>query len=137
ARRGAWMYAIDISPTFVRHARAAPAPVPICYAIASGQRLPLASASFDFATAFMSLMDMPQPEQALRETSRVLKPGGFLQFSIMHPCFFTPHRRLLRDGQGREYALEVGGYFDGTIRVDEWLFSAAPPEVKARYPKFR
>jgi ubiquinone/menaquinone biosynthesis C-methylase UbiE len=83
--------------------------------------------SFDFATGFMSFMDVPETEQVLAEAYRVLKPGGFLQFSITHPCFDTPHRRNLRDAGGRTYALEAGDYFrdlDGAI--DEWLFKAAP-----------
>jgi hypothetical protein len=53
-----------------------------------------------------------------------MKPCGFLQFSISHPCFDTPHRRNLRDAFGLTYALEVGDYFrnlDG--EVDEWLFA--------------
>jgi glycosyltransferase involved in cell wall biosynthesis len=37
--------------------------------------------------------------------------GGFLQFSICHPCFDTPHRRNLRDANGVTYAIEVGDYF--------------------------
>ena len=38
----------------------------------------------------MSLMDMPDPDLALREACRILKRGGFLQFSITHPCFDLP-----------------------------------------------
>ncbi|HEX6710470.1 MAG TPA: methyltransferase domain-containing protein [Rubrobacter sp.] len=41
-----------------------------------------------FATAFMSLMDIP--ERVLAEVFRVLRPGGFFQFSIGHSCFDTP-----------------------------------------------
>ena len=137
AARGAVMYGIDISPTFISHARKA-CSGGVVYAVASGQRLPFADAVFDFATAFMSLMDMPRPDQALLEAARVLKPGGFLQFSIMHPCFFPPYRKLLRDAQGREYAMEVGRYFDGSDeRIEEWLFSAAPMELKAGLRPFR
>src|SRR5439155_21719261 len=29
-----------------------------------------------------------------------LRPGGFLQFSILHPCFVPPHRRVLREPDG-------------------------------------
>ena len=38
---------------------------------------------------FMSLMDMPVAEAALREAWRVLRSGGFLQFSITHPWVTT------------------------------------------------
>src|SRR5262245_17437009 len=76
-------------------------------------------------------MDVP-------ETDRVLKPTGFLQFSICHPCFDTPHRRNLRDGAGRTYALEVGDYFRNLQgEVTEWLFGATPPHVKHGLPKFK
>jgi SAM-dependent methyltransferase len=132
AGRAARMVAIDVAPTFVRHARdAEPAGCGIRYAAASAQRLPFVDAAFDFVTAFMSLMDIPEPHLALREARRVLKPGGFLQFSITHPCFDPPYRRLLRDAAGEAYAVEVGRYFEGTDgRIDEWLFSAAPPSAK-------
>src|ERR1051326_5793862 len=136
AARGAEMWGVDISPTFIRHAQAVGNS--IRYVVTSGQRLPFAANTFDFATAFMSLMDMPQPEAALQEAARVMKPSGFLQFSMMHPCFFTPHRKLLRNAQGREYAVEVGGYFHGQEeRFEEWLFSAAPCELKAGLRPFR
>lgn len=140
ARRGARVTAIDIAENFIAHARQAEAdePLGIDYQAASAVELPFDDGSFDFATAFMSLMDIPETGRALAEAWRVLKPGGFLQFSILHPCFHPPYRRNLRDADGRTYALEVGDYFrnpDGV--VDEWLFSAAPPEVKQGLPKFR
>jgi len=140
ASRGARMCAVDISPTFIRYARETEieAPVGIRYAVASGQRLPFHHATFDFVTAFMSLMDMPQPDRALKEAFRVVKPGGFLQFSITHPCFDPPHRRLVRDSEGRTCALEVGRYFESTDgRIDRWLFSAAPLSAKAGLPLFQ
>lgn len=140
AQRGARMTGIDISARFIAHAQEAEArdPLGIRYATARAVELPFPDASFDFATAFMSLMDMPEHDLALAQAFRVLRPGGFLQFSITHPCFNTPHRKLLRDEHGKEIALEVGGYFqniDG--RIEEWHFGAAPPEVKATLPKFK
>jgi len=140
AQRGARVTAIDIAEVFIRHARDVKEPTtpPIDYFVASAVELPFPTATFDFATAFMSLMDVPETHRVLAEACRVLKPGGFLQFSIAHPCFDTAHRRNLRDANHRTYAIEIGDYFrnrDGEI--DEWLFSAAPSEAKAGLRKFR
>jgi SAM-dependent methyltransferase len=138
AQRGARMCGIDVAPTFIRFAAEAPDPGGIRYAVASAQHLPFASGRFDFATAVMSLMDLPEPEMALREIHRVLRVGGFLQFSILHPCFFSPHRRLVRNPEGKVYAIESGRYFDETDgEIERWIFSAAPDDAKAGLPPFQ
>jgi hypothetical protein len=86
----------------------------------------------------MSLRDVPEAGRVRAEAYRVPRPGGFLQFSICHPCFDTPHRRLLRDAGGRTYAVEVGDYFQGTDgEVSEWPFLAAPSEAKRGLPMFK
>ena len=140
AKRGARVAAIDIAEEFIAHAvrTEAEEPLGIDYRVASAVDLPFPDARFDFATGFMSFMDIPETERVLAETVRVLKPGGFLQFSISHPCFDTPHRRNLRDADGRTYAIEVGDYFRNLAgEVDQWLFKAAPPEVREGLPPFR
>jgi ubiquinone/menaquinone biosynthesis C-methylase UbiE len=134
AQRGARMFAVDIAPAFVRLAAELEHKDgdAICYAAASALQLPFAPCKFDFATAVMSLMDVSDHGLALREIHRVLRPGGFLQFSITHPCFSPPHRRLLRSLQGKAYAVEVGQYFERVDgRIDRWIFSAAPQDAKA------
>jgi ubiquinone/menaquinone biosynthesis C-methylase UbiE len=139
AQRGARMSAIDIGEVFLAHAKDSELkqPLGIDYRLASAVDLPFADHSFDFATAFMSLMDIPETKLVLEEACRVLKPGGFLQFSIAHPCFDTPHRRNLRDENRRTYAIEVGKYFQGSAgEIEEWLFKAAPARVKQGMRKF-
>lgn len=140
ARRGARMTAVDIAQTFLAHARQSETdePLGIRYIHASAQQLPFADASFDFATAFMSLMDVPRPELAVAEAWRVLRPGGFFQFSICHPCFQTHRFQWVHDENGRKIGVVCGDYFarhDGAI--DQWMFGAAPEELKRKYPKFR
>ncbi len=140
AKRGARMVAVDIAEEFVKHARRIEEkePLGIDYRVASAVDLPFPDAAFDFATAFMSFMDIAETDEVIREAHRVLKPGGFLQFSITHPCFDTPHRRKVRDERGETHAVEVGDYFrnlDGVVL--EWLFGAAPPEAKEGLEKFK
>jgi SAM-dependent methyltransferase len=140
ARLGARMCAIDIAPTFIRHAQATEAtdPVGITFQVADALSLPFADNSFDFATAFMSMMDMPDQGRALREARRALRPGGFLQFSILHPCFAPPHRRVLRNADGTTRAIEIARYFDAIDgEVQTWWFETVPREERERVAPFR
>lgn len=140
AERGARITAVDISEVFIGYAREAEKeePLGVTYQIASAVDLPFDDDSFDFATGFMSFMDVPETDRVLAEAYRVIKPGAFLQFSITHPCFDTPHRRNLRGADGLTYAIEVGKYFEGHQgAVDEWLFKAAPAHEKLGLRKFR
>jgi len=141
AQRGARMTALDRSPTFLRHAAATELQDPMGIRCVHGDAtaLPFAGASFDFATAFMSLMDLPDQPAALAEAYRVLRPGGFLQFSILHPCFVPPHRRVLREEDGTTVrAIEIGGYYDNIDgRIDRWWFKTAPPGERAAVPAFQ
>jgi SAM-dependent methyltransferase len=140
ARRGATMTAVDIAPTFIRLAREEEErePLGIDYRVASALALPFSDGAFDFLVAFMSLMDIPDLAGALREAYRVLRPGGFLQLGITHPCFDTPLRGWVRDGAGRKVAYECGDYFSNLQgRVDDWLFSTTPAEVRQGLRPFR
>ncbi len=139
ARLGATMTGIDIAPTFIRHAQVEEdrEPCGIRYLHASGVNLPFQDASFDFATAFMSFQDIPDQENVVAEAYRVIKPGGFLQFSMTHPCFQTPKWGWIEEN-GRRVALTVGDYFDQPqCRIDEWIFGAAPADLKQRFDKFK
>lgn len=140
ARRGAKVTAIDISEVFIRFAKEFEEnePLGIDYRLASAVDLPFVDSTFDFATGCMSFMDIPETDRVFSEAYRVIKAGGFLQFSITHPCFDTPHRRNLRGPNRRTYAIEVGDYFrDLNGEIDEWLFKAAPAAEKQNLPKFR
>lgn len=140
ARRGAMMVGVDIAENFIREVEKEEERerLGIEYYVADAVHLPFAANNFDFATGFMSFMDIPDTEGLLAEVYRIINTGGFLQFSIAHPCFTTPHRKNLRDATGQTYAVEVGHYFyllDGEI--DEWLFSNVPPAMKASLRKFK
>jgi SAM-dependent methyltransferase len=140
ARLGARMHAIDIAPTFIRHAQASEDldALGIVFRVGDGVDLPFADASFDFVTSFMALMDMPDQAGVLRDIHRVLRPGAFLQFSILHPCFVPPYRKVLREPDGRVRAIEIGGYFDAIDgRVDTWWFETVPADERSAVAPFR
>lgn len=90
AREGARVTGVDASAPTLKYARAREraAPLGIRFEERNASRLTgLARASFDLVVANMSLMDIRDAAGTLRETSRVLRPGGRLVFSINHPCF--------------------------------------------------
>lgn len=137
---GARMHGVDIAPTFIRYAQESEEakPLGIDFKQGDGMALPFADGSFDFVTAFMSYMDMPDQAQALREAYRVLRPGGFLQFSILHPCFVPPHRKVLRDEGGDVRAIEIADYFaEAEGQIETWWFSTLPPEQRESVAPFR
>jgi ubiquinone/menaquinone biosynthesis C-methylase UbiE len=132
ARRGARMTAIDITWRFLEAAVAEERrePLAIRYLRGSAVGLPFRDDTFDFVVAFMSLMDMAELDVVVAEVHRVLRPDGFLQLSIEHPCAVTPRSGWVTGEHGRRVARTIGGYFDQEPDVDTWLFSAAPEEVR-------
>jgi ubiquinone/menaquinone biosynthesis C-methylase UbiE len=140
AQRGARLTALDISPVFIAQAEELERAIPlgIRYLLASGSHIPFTDNSFDFCMSTMCLMDLPDYLGAVSEIYRVLRPGGFLQFSISHPCYMLPDGDWLLDDQGKRIARAVGGYFDPVDgALDEWIFGAAPRELTAKLRKFR
>ncbi|MBL7710748.1 MAG: class I SAM-dependent methyltransferase [Chitinophagaceae bacterium] len=140
ADQGAIVEAIDIAPLFIENAKALEKehPLGINYSLASATHLPFQNQTFDFATSFMCLMDIPDQEMVLKEVFRVLKSGGFFQFSIEHPCFKTPHLKKVKTLAGKTYAFEIGGYFSETNgKIEEWIFGDAPTGTKHKFSKFK
>jgi ubiquinone/menaquinone biosynthesis C-methylase UbiE len=140
AKLGAKITAIDISKVFIQYAKESEEKVPlgIKYQVNSGTNLPFSDNHFDFAIATMSLMDMADNEKAIEEAYRVIKPGGFFQFSITHPCFASQDYEWIKDENGKRTGFIVKDYFQNLNGdIEEWIFGAAPKKLTGKMNKFR
>jgi SAM-dependent methyltransferase len=144
AQAGARMTGVDISERLLEHARAAEQadPLGIAYKISSySSNTGLPDHSFDAVVSTLALMDGPDFESAMREAYRLLRPGGFLAFSVLHPCFITPGLGWEKDAEGRTTGLRVARYFDRTGFTENWRFGARPqnedvvPFAVPRFPR--
>jgi SAM-dependent methyltransferase len=81
--RGHDVVGLDASPTLLAAAREADPSIQTHLADAAA--LPFANGAFDCVVAFMSLQDVDDFRSAIRESARVLEPGGRLCLAIVHP----------------------------------------------------
>ena len=137
ARAGARITGIDLSERLIGHARQAEAddPLGIAYHVGSySERTPFPDGSFDLAISTLALMDGPDLLGAMREARRLLRPGGALAFSVLHPCHITPGVRWERDGDGRTTGLVVDRYHDRTRFTERWRFGDRPAPADGEAP---
>lgn len=90
ARTGARVVAADFSLGMMQEGRRRGAPVP--FIGADAQNLPFADASFDAAVISFGLRNVQQPQRALGEMARVVRPGG----RIVVCEFSAPTSRIVR-----------------------------------------
>ena len=78
----------------------------------------IADNTFDIVLASMMLMDCEDFEGTVKEITRVMKPGGRLFASVVHPCFsaFSSDGGIAWQGDGLDRRVIVSNYFFPT----EW-----------------
>jgi 2-polyprenyl-6-hydroxyphenyl methylase/3-demethylubiquinone-9 3-methyltransferase len=86
ARLGCRVVGVDPSPVSVRTARqhGESSALEIGYAVATGERLPLDGERFDLAYCCDVLEHVSNLDLVIRETARVLKPGGLYLFDTIN-----------------------------------------------------
>ena len=142
---GAEVVGTDVSRLMIASARdhetGEPRGIEYHQAPASGMGM-LADVSFDAALSTMTLMDLGDYDESIREIARVLKPGGLFQFSVTHPCTMTRMWRWMYDDRREKTGVVVGDYFalaparPGSD-IDEWYFGGAPRDVRQTTRPFR
>ncbi len=129
------IYGLDISPTMIERAQK--------YEDENCQKLEFVKGSilkapfddeyFDFLTSFFAPIFIPNYEKSLKEVYRTLKPGGFFQFSITHPCFWTHKIQWANERKGviaTKYAPKSNPVF-GT-----WGFENVPKEETSGFATY-
>lgn len=79
---GGWVIATDIAEAMLTHARDSDDRGLISFAAADAEHLCLPDACVDRVLAGLALFMFPNPERALAEIARVLRPGGRLVLSV-------------------------------------------------------
>lgn len=141
ADAGARVTGIDLSEGFLAAAAAEEAARPrgIAYRRDSFTRLATCDdGSFDAAVSFMALMDGPSFPDAMRATARVLRSGGTLHFSVLHPCFWRRGSRWIAGGDGRILGVVVADYWNEKPYEDRVAFfgQTAGPAERFSVPRF-
>jgi ubiquinone/menaquinone biosynthesis C-methylase UbiE len=112
AAQGAHVVGVDPTQALIEHAIAAERahPAGATYRLDEGTTLKtVAAASMDGVTAALSLNNIPDLDAAFRSIRRVLRPGGFLAFTVPHPCFEAPATDTISTDRGIRRT--AGDYF--------------------------
>ncbi len=145
ADRGAKMVGVDVSEKMIAAARQQETANPrgIEFHVTPGNNLHMfADGSFDAVVSFMAMMDMADYAGCLAEVARILRPDGWLQFAITHPCMDSPICKKYFDDEGQEVGRIVGNYFclqplSDQQKVSRWFWYQAPPCEKAKARPFQ
>lgn len=120
ADQGATVVGIDASSKMLDIASTYPKPASITYRCDDAHTLATCGdAEFDGVLCNMALMDIADLDATFTSAARVLRPGGWLGFSVFHPCFNTPLSADIVDDTGRSHRTVTGYFTEGYWRSDQ------------------
>jgi len=136
--RGARTIGMDVSPAMIARARETTTRI----ARADLRALPFAAMSIDLVVCGLALGDLAEIELALAEIARVLRPGGRVIYSVVHPGGEAAGWSRTFESNGRTLAID--GYWHSLDRhrqacqaaglaIEEWREPALPsaPDQRA------
>jgi len=104
---GVAVLATDLTPAMLRRARGKAGPGSLL-AVMDGHALALGDAAFDAAALHLVLAVIPDPARCLRETARVVRPGGRV-------CVFD---KFVPDGEAPSALRRLGNLFTSPLFTD-------------------
>ena len=141
AAMDAEVVALDFSEEMIRHARERTAnhagriDYLVLDATDEAALLSLGVRRFDAAVCNMALFDMAEIDPLMRALAQLLRPGGRFVFSVIHPCFNTPHMAHVAEVQDREgeivttYSVRVFGYMTSTVSHGRAIRNQPKPQL--------
>jgi SAM-dependent methyltransferase len=100
----------------------------------------LGEGTFDAAICQMALFDIADIDPLMRALAHLLRPGGRFVFSLMHPCFNSPHMAHLAEMEDREgqlttiYSVKVSGYMTSSMKRGAAIAGQPRPQVYFHRP---
>lgn len=152
AALGAEVVAFDFAAEMIAHAvqrttqyadgRTSPARIQYLALDATDEAalLALGEGQFDAALCSMALFDMAEIEPLLHALSRLLRAGGRFVFSVIHPCFNSPHVVQVGEQEDREgqivtvYSVKVSGYITPTVKHGAAIRGQPRPQLYFHRP---
>jgi len=89
AQEGHQVFGVDLSSKSLEIAQTQDSTKSICYLHADAYELPFPDKSFEVVCAMDILEHLEEPEQAIKEISRVLKPSGLFFFHTFNRTFWS------------------------------------------------
>jgi phosphatidylethanolamine/phosphatidyl-N-methylethanolamine N-methyltransferase len=109
--------ALDFNAAMLERAKPRSAGLQLDWVMGDSMALPFSDASFDHVVLHLILAVVPQPAQCLKETARVLKPGGnvIILDKFLHPRQTALLRRALNP-LSRRVATRMDVVFEEVLR---------------------
>jgi 2-polyprenyl-3-methyl-5-hydroxy-6-metoxy-1,4-benzoquinol methylase len=102
--------------------------------------LALGEGQFDAAICNMALFDMAGIEPLFHALARLLHPGGRFVFSVIHPCFNSPHMAHVAEMEDRAgeivtvYSVKIFGYMSPSIAHGAAIAGQPRPQLYFHRP---
>src|SRR5262249_15881745 len=90
------------------------------YLRARAETLPILDNQFDLAVSYVALIDVPDYRKAIKEMTRIVKPGGRILIANLNPFATTSPRTWTADENGELLYVALDNYFGERAESVKW-----------------